>query len=90
MLGVRREDGDDVVRGEALLLDGRTATMVAWSEEGGEVVVALRVGHFGDRDQERAFLGRLAGVLRGKPGRRQRQDEMKPSTHRVGFYRDDE
>ena len=57
------------VRAEALLLDGRTASVLAWGEGSDSVVVAVRVGHFGDAEAELGFLDALAGVMRGEPRR---------------------
>ncbi|MCE9589140.1 MAG: hypothetical protein K8S99_01295 [Planctomycetes bacterium] len=52
----------------ALLPDGRHATiLVTPGSAGGENTVAVRVGQFGDANEERAFLQTLADTLRGKP-----------------------
>ena len=67
-----------VVRARALLPDGRTATIIAWSADEGAIAVVVRVGRFGDRPMERVFISELAQVLRGKPGRRQRVDAITP------------
>lgn len=81
LLGIRQISVDpgparlatQIVRGAALLPDGRTATIVAWPVNDSTIGVAWRVGHFGDRRQERNFIRCLAQVLRGKPSRKQRQ-----------------
>lgn len=67
-----------VVRAGALLPDGREAAVVAWPMEQGGVYVAVRVGPFGDREQEKAFLNSLQAVLSGKISRRQRFDQSLP------------
>lgn len=80
LLRVNREEveGDvgevrqGVLRAAALLPDGRTAQIVAWAVDHSRFAVAVRVGHFGDRGHERAFLGLLAKTLRGKLTRRPR------------------
>ena len=62
-----------VVRAAALLPDGRLATVVVWSVNQSDIGVALRVGGFGDPHQENKFIRCLAKVLRGRPGRKQKQ-----------------
>jgi len=72
--------GPAVVRARALLPDGRAATLVAWpiepatyDEKGkkllkpGRVAVALRVGFFGDRQNQERFIRRLSRVMAGDP-----------------------
>lgn len=71
-----------VLRAEALLPNGHVATIVAWRSHSGFMAVALRVGHFGDRRQERVFISQLAKILRGKPSRRHRQTFELPMTER--------
>lgn len=74
LLRVKREaaQGDageslqEVLRAAALLPDGRTAQVVAWTVDSSKLAVAVRVGHFGDRGHERAFLGLVAKTLRTK------------------------
>ena len=61
-----------VLRAAALLPDGRTAQVVGWLVDSSRFAVAVRVGHFGDRDEERAFLGLLTKTLRTKLTRRVR------------------
>ena len=78
VLSVKREPTSDdtggigVLRAAALLPDGRTAQVVGWAVDNSKFAVAVRVGHFGDRDHERAFLGLLAKTLRTKLKRRLR------------------
>ncbi len=57
----------EVVHAAALLPNGRTAEIVARAAGPGEVMAAVRVGHFGDAQAERAFLSTLQKVLSGKP-----------------------
>jgi len=80
MLSIKQvtADGDRLVRASGLLVDGREAKLVAWPSGKNSVAVALRVGRFGDPDQEQAFINRLAEVLRGKIGRLQRRATRYP------------
>ncbi len=67
-----------VLRAAALLPDGRTATIVAWSKNERVVSVAVRVGNLGDGEREKDFLAQLGSVLRGKPSRTHRFDQTLP------------
>ena len=78
MLTVRQDPDAPVIRATALLPDGREATLFAWEPRQGLITVALRVGHFGDRRQERACIAAVRAVLRGKPSRRHRQGFQLP------------
>lgn len=72
---VPRSSGEgEIVRAKAVLPNGHEANMAAWKLHHGTIVVAVRVGHFGDSRHEEAFVAQLAKVLRGKPSRRHRQE----------------
>lgn len=71
-LYLHREPSDESqplqrVRAEALLDDGRTALIVGRPVGSDQVDVTVQVGRFGDHDQERAFVKKLAKILHGKP-----------------------
>lgn len=65
-----------VLRAAALLPDGRTVQVVGWPVDGSKFTVAVRIGHFGDRDQERAFLELLHKTLRGAKLTRRRHFKL--------------
>lgn len=56
-----------VVHARALVPGSREAKVVAWAVEDGEIVVAVRVGYFGDARAEAAYLEQLRGLLEGEP-----------------------
>ena len=53
----------------ALLPDGRSAHVVAWTPRIQHVAVAVRVGYFGDEAKERRFIAQLRRTLAGSPHR---------------------
>lgn len=60
------------VRAEGLAPNGRAVNVWAWpapDESAEQIVVAARVGHFGQADMESQFLRTLAKVLEDKPKR---------------------
>ena len=78
MLTVCQDPSAPVIQAAALLPDGREATLFAWKSREGLITLALRVGHFGDRRQERACIAAMRAVLSGKPSRRHRQGFQLP------------
>jgi len=53
----------------ALLPDGRTAEVIAWSPRSGWVEVVARVGYFGNEAFEQRFIAMLRDTLAGPPQR---------------------
>ena len=56
---------DQPIRMAAMLPDGRPVEILAWRVDGTNLAAGIRVGRFGDEEEERRYLRALTDVLAG-------------------------